>query len=391
MTGPLGLPAQQFASGTAWQPASTPMHGHMAQVGEWSLMLHYLVFAGLDVQGSERGATEGVSTHWVMGMAEHPLLGGQFTARAMLSLEPLLLGSDGYPLLLQTGETSGGQPLVDRQHPHDLFMELALRYNRALSEGLALELYAAASGEPALGPPGFPHRHSASSDPMAPLAHHWQDSTHILFGVLTAGVYSRHLKLEGSWFNGREPDEERYDLDLRVPDSWSVRLSVNPAPDWSGQISYGYLREPEFVTAPGEDVQRLSVSVTHNRPLESGNWASTLAWGQNRSHGAPSNAWVVESDLRMGDNTVFGRAEYVVKSGHDFGLTGPAEEERLPVGVVALGYLRNLDVWGGLVPAIGVRAAVNVVPSELEGLYGTRLPLGGMLFVRLQPSAMAHH
>lgn len=391
MTGPLGLPMQQSASGTAWQPASTPMHGHMLSVGDWRVMVHYLVFAGLDVQGSDRGETEAVTTNWGMAMAQGPLLGGQLTGRVMLSLEPVFLGEDGYSLLLQTGETSGGEPLVDRQHPHDLFMEVAALYAREISDDVAFQLYAAAAGEPALGPIGFPHRMSAEADPLAPLSHHWQDSTHILFGVLTAGVFTRRVKLEASWFNGREPDEERYDFDLRAPDSHSARLSVNPSDDWSGQISYGYLSEPEFALHPGEDVERITASLTHNRALERGNWATTAAWGQNRPDEDPtSNAYLVESHLELAGNHVFGRAEYVQKSGHEFALEGPLEEETFSVGALALGYARDLGSWHGLVPGVGVRAAINAVPEDLEFRYGTQVPLGAMVFLRLRPAEMAH-
>lgn len=389
MRGPLGLPLQQNASGTAWQPASIPMFGHMAMAGEWALMLHYNVFAGLDAQGSEQGATEFISTNWIMGMAQRSLGNGQFTGRVMLSLEPLTVGRDGYPLLLQTGETSGGEPLVDRQHPHDLFMEIALKYNRALTDGFALELYAAPAGEPALGPPGFPHRMSGYDDPLAPLSHHWQDSTHILFGVVTAGLYTRRVKVEGSWFNGREPDENRYNFDFRVPDSYSARLSVNPTRDWSFQASYGFLKEPEFVTEPEVDVHRLSSSATYNWRLQDGTWATTFAWGQNRNEGeSPSNAFLLESNLHFSNNVLFGRAEYVMKSGHDFALEGPQEDETFPVGALALGYVRTFGPWAGLVPGVGVRGAVNVVGAGLESRYGTPLPLGGMVFVRLRPTEM---
>ena len=390
MTGPLGIPLQQSGSGTAWQPASTPMYGHMGLHGDWAFMFHYLAFAGLSVQGSERGATEASTTNWLMAMAQHPFVGGQLTARAMLSLEPLFLGRDGYALLLQTGETSGGEPLVDRQHPHDLFMEVALKYNRSLSSGLAFELYAAPAGEPALGPAGFPHRVSAYADAFAPLSHHWQDSTHILFGVLTGGLYGRMMKLEASWFNGREPGENRYDIDLRVPDSYSVRLSINPSADWSGQASYGFLREPEFSLEPGEDLRRLSASLTYNRKVAAeGNWATTAAWGQNRGEdGSPSNAFLLESNILVDHNNIFGRAEYVVKSGHDFALEGPAEENEFPVSAVALGYLRNFGPWWRLVPGLGFRAALNVVPSGLEERYGSRFPLGAVVYVRIRPTEM---
>jgi hypothetical protein len=365
------------------------MYGHMWLPGDWSLMLHYLVFAGADIQGSRRGSIEAASTNWVMGMAQRPLGGGQFTARAMLSLEAPLLGSDGYPLLLQTGETSGGLPLVDRQHPHDLFMEVAVKYARPLNDGLAFEVYAALAGEPALGPPGFPHRISASADPLAPLSHHWQDSTHISFGVLTAGLYTRYLKVEGSWFNGREPDENRYNFDLRVPDSYSVRLSVNPTVDWSGQVSYGFLKAPE-VLEPGKDIHRLTASVTYNRRIGGdGNWATTFAWGQNRSEdGVPSNSFLLESNLLFEKNNIFGRAEYVAKNGHELGLEGPATEEIFPVGAVTLGYIRDLGPWAGLVPGIGLLGTINVVSRGLEDRYGTPVPLGMMVYVRLRPVEM---
>ena len=189
--------------------------------------------------------------------------GGELVLRQMLSLDPLTVGADGYPLVLQTGESLGGSPLHDRQHPHDLFMEIAALYTRPFSASSAFQLYAAPAGEPALGPVAFPHRFSAASDPLAPLAHHWQDSTHISFGVLTAGLLTRMFKVEGSWFNGREPDEHRYDFDIRRPDSWSGRLWFNPSKARSFQASYGYLASPEELH-PDESVHRLTASAVHH-------------------------------------------------------------------------------------------------------------------------------
>lgn len=293
-------------------------------------------------------------------MAQRSLLGGQLTARVMLSAEALVLGPEGYPLLLQTGETAGGQPLVDRQHPHDLFMELAVRYNHHLSDDLALVLYLAPAGEPALGPPAFPHRMSAFDDPLAPLAHHWQDSTHIAFGVVTA-------------------------------DSYSVRLSTNVGENLSAQASYGYLREPEALE-PGQDVHRLSASAAYNLPLAGGSWATTLAWGQNRSGGEASDAVLLESSYRWDRNAVFGRGEYVVKGPHDFALEEGRGGERLPVAALAAGYVRDLGTVGGaVVPSIGARVALNDVGHDLAGLYGRRVALGGMLFLRVRPAALSHH
>lgn len=390
MTGPLGLGLQQRASGTGWAPHSTPMYGHMWLAGEWSVMLHYQLFSGLNVQGSDRGETHFTNVNWVMGMAQRRIGRGQLTTRAMLSLEPLMLGARGYPLLLQTGETANGAPLVDRQHPHDLFMEVAALWDQALTNDFAVQLYVAPAGEPALGPTAFPHRISAMSDPLAPLSHHWQDSTHILFGVVTAGVYTRHFKLEGSIFNGREPDENRYGFDLRRLDSYSVRLSANLTSNWTAQVSHGWLKEPEFALEPGVDIRRVTASTTYNRRLANGgNWATTLAWGQNqKDHGGRSDSYLAETNVLFSKNNVFARAEYVVKNGHEFAFEGPLEEATFHTGALAAGYVRDFGPFAGLIPGVGVRGAINVLPASLEPTYGTRLPLGGMVFLRLRPEEM---
>jgi hypothetical protein len=220
------------ASGTAWQPETTPHAALHTEAAGFELMFHTLLFGGYDAQATDRGASETMGVGWLMGMARRRFENSSVTARVMLSPEPWSAGyrAGGYPLLLQTGETFEGQPLRDRQHPHDLFMEVAALYTQGIGDALALQLYVAPVGEPALGPVAFPHRYSASADPFATLSHHWQDSTHISYGVVTLGVITRWAKLEGSWFNGREPDERRYDFDLRRPDSYSARLSIAPKP-----------------------------------------------------------------------------------------------------------------------------------------------------------------
>lgn len=278
MEDPLGLGMSREGSGTTWQPDSTPIYGHHFMAAEWMLMLHYNVLAGYDYQSGARGDRQFTSSNWIMLMAQHSLWDGQFTARAMLSAEPLTTGGkSGFPMLLQTGEAVGGVALHDRQHPHDLFMEMALKYNHALTQDLGFELYLAPSGEPALGPVAFPHRLSASANPFAVLGHHWQDSSHISFGVITAGIYTRQVKLEGSWFNGREPDENRYDFDFRAPDSYSARLSFNPTEALSFQVSYGYLKSPEEIE-PDVSVQRITASALYNQRLEKGNWITSAVF-----------------------------------------------------------------------------------------------------------------
>src|SRR5262249_33652192 len=168
----------------------------------------------------------------------------------------------GYPLLLQSGESFHGEPLHDRQHPHDFWMELGAIYERAISKRVAVELYAAPSGEPALGPVAFMHRPSAMDNPAAPLGHHWQDATHIAFGVITAGVFTHRLKLEGSVFNGREPDENRWDFDPIVLDSYSGRATFNPDSNWSFTAGYGFLKNPEALE-PAVSLHRLTASALY--------------------------------------------------------------------------------------------------------------------------------
>ena len=388
MSGPLGIPLQQGASGTAWQPASTPMLGHMFLAGAWSFMLHYNLAAGVDIQGSRRGEVDALTTNWVMGMAQVPLGGGRFMARVMLSLEAPVMGPRGYALLLQTGETANGVALVDRQHPHDLFMELAVKYARSLGDLFAFEVYLAASGEPALGPVAFAHRFSATDDPLAPLSHHWQDSTHISFGVVTAALYTRFLRLEVSGFNGREPDENRYNIELRLPDSYSFRLSANPSRDWSMQVSYGHLQEPEPTLNPGVSQHRITASVTYNRRLLDGNWASTLVFGQDRDSGeAPGSSVLLESDLWIHDDSFFLRAEYVGKLGQDFALTGADAHARINIGSFGAGYVRHFPSAGGLVPGVGIRLGGNVVSGPLAAQYGA-FPMGFVVFFQLRPVEM---
>ena len=205
-----------------------------------------MVHGALDLyynhQGTVRGDDQVGSTNWAMLMAMHPLGRGMLHLHGMLSAEPFTVGGRGYPLLLQTGETYQGVPLHDRQHPHDLFMELSARYELAVASNLGLSIYAAPVGEPAIGPVAYMHRPSAQNDPFAPLGHHWQDATHITFGVITAGVFTRTVQLEGTLFHGREPDDDRYDFDFGALDSYGGRVTVNPTPHWSLAGSYGYLK-----------------------------------------------------------------------------------------------------------------------------------------------------
>jgi hypothetical protein len=327
-----------------------------------------------------------------MFMATHELGGGRFQARTMLSLDPWTVTPRGYPLLLQTGESFDGVPLHDRQHPHDFWMELGAMYERAIWKKLGVELYGAPSGEPALGPVAFMHRPSAMDNPAAPIGHHWQDATHVSFGVLTAGLFTHQLKLEGSAFNGREPDQNRWDFDPIKIDSYSGRLSFNPTGNWALQASYGYLKSPE-ASDPNESMHRMTASAMYGIPLRTeGEWTSTFVYGANTmsSTAGWSNSWLLESEAVLDrKNTVFGRAEVVRKTAADLVLNVPptnfAPDREFDVGAMTLGYVREVAGFWGATLGIGASGTLNVVPSVLKDSYGSRTPVGGFLFLRLRP------
>jgi hypothetical protein len=322
-------------------------------------------------------------------MASHALFGGQLTLRTMLSAEPATLGGEkALPLLLQSGETYGGVPLHDRQHPHDLFMETAAIYRHTIADVVGVELYAAASGEPALGPTAFMHRPSAINNPLPPIGHHWQDSTHISFGVLTAGVYNRWLKLEGSIFHGREPDEDRWNFDFGSFDSWSGRLSFNPTRQTSFQLSYGYLHSPEALQ-PDESLHRVTASGTYATPmLSSGDLALTLLWGRNADAHTSTDSFLAEVNADLdGRNAPFLRLEYVQKLGHDLVLPGDPDA-KYGVFQAQAGYVHRFTGVGPVVPTIGVALDVGAVPDSVASAYGTNTPIGAFFFIGLQPPKM---
>lgn len=389
--GPLGIPETRMGSGTSWQPDASPMHDAHVMLGHWTLMLHGQGFFQYDWQGGSRGSNQLGIVNWAMAAATRPLGGGRLQLRGMLSAEPWTIGSRGYPLLVQSGESYQGAPLHDRQHPHDLFMELAALYERPVAGSLGLSLYLAPVGDPAVGPVAFPHRPSAADDPLAPISHHWQDGTHITFGVVTAGVFTRSAKLEASWFNGREPDENRTNFDYsgRSLDSYAGRLTMNPGPRWSLSAWYSYLKSPEGLH-PDESLHRLGAAALTTQAVGAGGtWSSALIYGANNQIGTGrlASSVLVESTLDVdGTNAVFGRAEYVQKSAQELVIGSEPTTTEYHVGAVALGYLRTVGTVGGLAAGVGVRGSLNFVPASLDAVYGGRTPAGVAIYFRLRPA-----
>ena len=379
MYGP--YPMERESSGTAWQPDASPHAGIHGMYGEWSTMTHGFVNLIYDHQGGPRGDTKTFSTSMLMVMAQRPLDEGTLGLRGMVSADPLM-GKRGYPLLLQTGESANGQPLIDRQHPHDLFMELAASYSHPLGERSSAFIYAGLPGEPALGPPAFMHRFSGEDNPEAPISHHWLDSTHITYGVVTLGYVYDRLKIEGSVFRGREPDENRNDIETGKLDSASVRLSYNPTKEWALQVSRGRIKSPEELH-PDVDLTRTTASVIHQRAFGAADTQTTLAWGRNApNHGDTTNVVLLESAVRFArTHTLFARAERADKN-ELFLDPDPRAEEKFRVGKLTLGYVYDFPSDRHFRIGVGGLVSRYRLPAELDSVYGN--PTSFMLFARIK-------
>jgi uncharacterized cupredoxin-like copper-binding protein len=377
-----GYPMSRESSGTSWQPDASPHQGIHAMYGDWSTMNHGFANLIYDRQGGPRGDRKTFSTSMLMMMGQRAVGGGTLGLRGMVSADPLF-GKGGYPLLLQTGETGDGRtPLIDRQHPHDLFMELAATYSYKTSDNSSVFGYAGLPGEPALGPPAFMHRFSGEDNPEAPISHHWLDSTHIASGVVTLGYVFGNVKLEGSVFRGREPDQSRYNIETGKLDSTSLRLSYNPAKSWALQVSRAHIKSPEQLHAD-DDVDRTTASVIYNRAFGASNWQTTLAWGRNAAgHGTATNAYLLESAIRTSKtHTFFGRAERADKN--ELFLPGTAlAQETFRVGKLSLGYLYDFPSDSHFKFGIGGLVSKYSLPSALESSYGN--PTSFMLFARVK-------
>ncbi len=370
------------ASGTAWQPQAAHHDGIHVMRGAWMAMFHGSADLVYDDQGGPRGDRKVFSDNMLMAMAQRPLGPGTLGLRSMLSLEPATIGKNGYPLLLQTGETANGvTPLIDRQHPHDLFMELAASYSVS-SGSNSFFLYGGLPGEPALGPPAFMHRFSGLNIPVAPITHHWLDSTHITFGVVTAGAVLDRVKLEASAFRGREPDQDRWNIETPRLDSHSFRLSVNPTDHWALQASYGHLKSPEQLE-PDVNQDRTTVSAMYDGTWgDTGRWEGLVGWGHNRNRpGNSLDAFTAEAAVDFAErHAIFVRAEQVRKD-ELFLAPDPRAGRVFRVGELTAGYRRDFWRQGHMTVGVGAAGTLSFVPTTLHPTYGST-PASALIFLR---------
>lgn len=387
----------QMGSGTSWQPATTPMYMWYKNTSGWLLFLHGDLKLGINSQGGPRGVTKFESQNWIMPMAFHRAGSGTIQLRGMFSLEPFTFSPGGSPELFQTGETYKGQPLIDKQHPHDLVMELSATYTIPLGERGSWFTYFGYPGEPALGPVAFMHRWSASENPAAPLSHHLQDSTHITFGVFSTGFTYRKFKVEGSVFNGREPNENRYDFEAGKWDSHSVRFTFAPNPNWAVQWSYGVLRSPEALE-PNVNQRRMTASIQYNKPFDRGSWSSALIWGRNHLYGgdetANLNGYTAESTVNFLDkNYVYTRLELVDKNElltltDRIRLGISALHPSFRIGAYTAGFVRDIRNTENFLIALGSDVTFYSKPATLDPIYGNN-PVSYKFFIRIRPSKMS--
>jgi hypothetical protein len=393
----LNLPMNRNGSGTAWLPDASVMYGHGAHYKKWMFMFHNNIFLRYNKQDLTNKGTRGGekidAPAWLMFMGQKKVgARGLFRFNTMLSPDPFTVGNDGYPLLFQSGETYKGKKLVDRQHPHDLFSELSVAYTHMFSKNTDVTAYLAYPGEPALGPVAFMHRLSSLNNPDAPLAHHWQDATHINYGVATLGIRYSVFKIEGSVFTGREPDEKRYDFDQPRFDSYALRFSLNPNKQLALQVSHAFLLNPEEAE-PGKNIDRTTASIIHHLNFHGENnyLSSSVIWGLNNSDHA-EHSFLLESNLQLDKTAVYGCYEYVQKGAEELDLAEfiNGHEAVFDIQALTLGANRIFIRKYGFNTAIGAQASVFFADSRLDALYGKN-PFSAEIYLRLYPHLMHMH
>ncbi len=390
----LNLPMSRNGSGTAWLPDAAPMYGQMYHSKNWMYMLHYNLFIRYNKQDlsdkGSRGNEMVDAPNWLMFMGQRQVgEKGLFRFSTMFSLDAVITGQKGYPLLFQSGESAHGVPLVDRQHPHDLFSELSIAYSYALSKKADVFAYVGYPGEPALGPVAFMHRASALDNPDAPISHHWIDATHITYGVATLGIRAGQFKLEGSSFTGREPNENRYDLDKPKFDSWSGRLSFNPSKNWAFEVSHAYIKSPEELHSD-ENIHRTVASAEYALQLKNNHaFNATAVWGMNKQEDEDAeNAALLEASYRFKKIAFYGKYEYVQKSTEELNLDeGFYGNNLFNVHAYTLGINYDLLKLNKTNIAIGSHFTFYSEAQKLQNLYG-RNPTALELYLRIYPSLM---
>jgi len=381
-------PAAPIPTGTA-EPQVVPAK-------TWATVFHGYAFLNANRQGGDSGEQDFESQNHLMVAATRTTGRGALELLGTFTAEPMTIQPLGSPDLFQRGETYRGSLLIDRQHPHDLFVQLAARWSRESTSRARFWLYVAPVGEPALGPTAYVHRASAAMNPAAPLAHHNQDSTHISSDVLTVGTEIGLFDVEASSFHGREPDENRWNVDQGRPDSYAGRVSFRPADGLVIQVSAGRREHPEALEAG--DQTRQTVSIEYAKPTVGGSIAASLIVGRNLLEGG-QREWgnTLEATWKFARwNTVYGRAERVDRDLYEL-LNKQQRPQTVPprrtaVGALTLGYARDLPLLSEAETALGAGLTLYRFDDRLDPAYGD-WPVSAQVFLRVGfgSRGMDHH
>jgi hypothetical protein len=385
------LPMNRNGSGTSWQPDFTPMYAYMKYYGSWNFMFHgsiFLRYTNQDInKEGVRGGEKIDAPNWFMFMGQRNIgKRGLFHFSTMFSLDALTEGGNGYPLLFQTGESWNGKKLVDRQHPHDLFSELSVAYTHMINKNADVTAYVGYPAEPAIGPTAFMHRVSAFNNPDAPIGHHWQDATHIAFGVATFGIRYEKFKLEGSGFSGHEPNENRFNFDKPKLDSYSYRLSFNPTKNISMQVSRAFIKSPEELEA-GIDIYRTTASISYNVIFENENhFTNTFVLGQNKtSDNTTTSSFLLESNMQLKKWALYGRYEGIQKTSEELDIEEVfGKSKKFIIHSVTLGInYRIINVFMTNL-LVGIQGSVFKSTALLNTIYGKN-PISAEVYLRINP------
>lgn len=397
-----GIYMTRSGSGSSWLPSFAPMDAFGFQHGNTSIMLHTTVFGRyLDTdinQAGSRGQSGFSFPNWMMAAFAVDLgKYGQPMFRVMLSLDPLTIGGAGYPLLFQTGETWQNKPLVDRQHPHDLISELSIGYSKSITPESGIFLYAAYPGEPALGPPAFMHRPSARNNPDAPLSHHLQDATHILFGVISLGAWIEPFKFDASLFNGDDPDENRYLPDPLHFNSSSIRISFCPTRETTAQISYGLVDHMDMMSDDGA-MSRITMSLLYSAQIfdyaywDYVHWDTSFIVGMDIVHGVPQHSVLYESDFQVQKTSLFSRFELIEKEISELDIPMGPQDSLAGVSAMTFGVAQQIFSVGntgysGMAGTLGFKGTIHLVPKGLQTIYGKN-PISVEVFLKIYSDRM---
>ncbi len=375
--------AGRESSGTSWQPASSLTPRIMSSSGKWNFLFDGSLFLRYTNQSGLRGGSQSDAPNWFSGTAERMLgVNSQIMFRTVVSLERLTEGSAGYPLLLQSGESGG---ITDRQSPRDLFTELSGAISTKISGNLSGYIYAGYPGEPALGPPDYMFRESSLYIPETPIGYNFQDAPNVSYGVVTLGLAYNNFKVEGSVFNGSEPDQNKYNFDKIKFNSYSGRVFYNPTHDLSLQFSAGRLTDPE---GNGLNVNRTTASILYTKRLGGiTQWSSSLIWGEKQdSFAGRQESFLFESSLSLPQFAVYGRVEFAQKPERDLGIAANAAQKET-VGLFTLGVNKKLFSLAGLNFRIGAEGTLYGLPQTVRHYYGNNLISYG-LYILINPSEM---